>query len=114
MMRRLLVFAVPAALAFAAAAAAQDAATIEKGKAVFAGAKPACKMCHAIGGVGNAKAPLDKVGATAKADDIKAWIRTPKEMMAKKGAKGTMPVYGADKISDADLESLTAYLLSLK
>ena len=114
MMRRLFVLAIAVALGFAVAAVAQDAATIEKGKAVFAAAKPACKMCHAVGGVGNAKAPLDKVGATAKADDIKAWIRTPKEMMAKKGAKGTMPVYGADKISDADLEALTAYLLSLK
>jgi mono/diheme cytochrome c family protein len=114
-MHRLFVPAVAAvSLGFAVAAVAQDAATIEKGKAVYAGAKPACKMCHAVGGVGNAKSPLDKVGATAKAEDIKAWVRTPKEMMAKKGAKGTMPVYGADKITDADLESLTAYLLSLK
>ena len=110
MMRRLFILAVAAvALSFAGAAVAQDKAAIDKGKAVFDGAKPACKMCH------NAtKAPLDKIGATAKAEDIKAWVRTPKEQIAKKGAKGTMPVYGTDKISDADLDALTAYLLSLK
>jgi mono/diheme cytochrome c family protein len=110
MMRRLVVLAVTAlAASFAVAAVAQDKAMIEKGKAVFDGAKPACKMCHTA-----TKAPLDKIGATAKAEDIKAWIRTPKEQIAKKGAKGTMPVYGTDKVSDADLEALTAYLLSLK
>ncbi len=35
-------------------------------------------------------------------------------MIAKKGKKGTMPVYGADKISDADLENLVAYMATLK
>ena len=91
---------------------AQDAA---KGKEVYANAAPKCKTCHSIAGVGNAKGSLDAVGKLSAAD-IKAWIRTPKEMTAKAKAerKPPMPVYGPDKISDADLDALTAYLSTLK
>ncbi len=101
------------ALALSGVAGAQDA---EKGKAVYAAAAPKCKVCHAVGGDGNAKGALDDVGSKLSAADLKAWIRTPKEMTAKAKAerKPPMPVYGPDKISDADLEALTAYLSSLK
>jgi mono/diheme cytochrome c family protein len=56
------------------------------------------------------------VGNKLKAEEIKAWLRTPKEMAAKAKAirKPAMPAFPADKLSDADLEALTAYLLSLK
>ena len=102
-----------AALALAAPALAQDAA---KGKAVYDASAPKCKMCHAIAGDGNAKGALDSVGTKLKADEIKSWIRDPKAMAAKAKAdrKPAMLPYGADKISDADLANLVAYLSSLK
>jgi mono/diheme cytochrome c family protein len=110
MMRRLLVLsAVTLALGFAGVATAQDAAKIEKGKAVFDAAKPACKACH------NAKKnALDNFGASGSAEEAKAWVRTPKEQFAKTGKKGMMPAFPATKISDADLDALAAYLMSLK
>ena len=98
-------------------AAAPDAAPAEKGKAVYAAAMPKCKTCHAIGGEGNPKGSLDDVGSkVSSADDLKAWLRTPKDMAAKAKAdrKPVMPAYSKEKLSDADLEALTAYLLSLK
>ena len=100
-------------LALAAPALAQDAA---KGKQVYDAANPKCKMCHSVAGEGNAKGSLDSVGGKLKAEDIKAWIRNPKEAAAKAKAerKPPMMAYPADKISDADLDALTAYLLSLK
>ena len=72
-------------------------------------------MCHSIGGVGNAKGSLDDAGKLSAAD-IKAWIRTPKEMTAKAKAvrKPPMPAYGKDKISDADLDVPRRLLSSLK
>jgi mono/diheme cytochrome c family protein len=94
------------AVAFAGSGLAADAAA---GKAVYEAAKPACKTCHT-----DAKNPLAKTGAENSADELKAWVRTPKDMIAKKGKKGTMPVYGADKISDADLDNLVAYLATMK
>ena len=110
MMRRLLVLsAVFLALGFAGVASAQDAAKIEKGKAVFDGAKPACKACH-----NEKKNSLDNFGATGSVEDVKAWVRTPKEQFAKTGKKGMMPAFSASKISDADLDALAAYLMSLK
>jgi len=110
MIRRLVVLSVAvAALLCAGMAVAQDAAMIEKGKAVFDSAKPACKACH-----NESKAPLDKYGATGTAEDAKAWLRTPKEMFTKTGKTGLMPAYNDKKISDEDLDALAAYLMSMK
>jgi len=107
MMRRMLfVAAALLALAYAGSAMAGDAAA---GKAVFEGAKPACKSCHT-----DAKNPLAKTGAENTPDELKAWVRTPKDMITKKGKKGMMPAYGPDKIADADLENLVAYMATMK
>ena len=106
-MRRLFVIAVAIlAVGFAASAFAGDAAA---GKAVYDSAKPACKGCHT-----DVKNPLAKTGAENTVDELKAWIRTPKDMIAKKGKKGIMPAYPAEKISDADLENLVAYVATMK
>jgi mono/diheme cytochrome c family protein len=110
MIRRFAIFAVAVAVAGVGALAfAWDAAQIEKGKAVFDGAKPACKTCH-----NEKKNPLDNYGATGSAEDVKAWLRTPKEMLAKTGKKGPKVAFGPEKISDEDLDALAAYLMSLK
>jgi len=107
MMRRITMVCVAVlATSFAGSALAADAAA---GKAVFDAAKPACKTCHT-----DAKNPLAKVGAENKPEELKAWVRTPKDMFEKKGKKGMMPAYGADKIADADLDNLVAYLATLK
>jgi cytochrome c5 len=116
-MRNIALAAAPVlALAFSGSAIARDAASIEKGKQVYESAMPKCKVCHSIGGVGNPKGALDDVGAKMKAEDIKAWICTPKEMAEKAKAmrKPAMPAYPKEKISEADLGALTAYLESLK
>ena len=104
-----------ALLAGGVAATAQDAAQIEKGKQVYEAAMPKCKVCHSIAGQGNAKGSLDEVGKLS-VDDIKAWVRTPKEMAAKAKAERKPPMvpYTKEKLSDADLDALAAYLHSLK
>ncbi len=107
MMRRFHVLALAVLAASSATSAlAGDAAA---GKAVFDAAKPACKSCHT-----DAKNPLAKAGADNTADELKAWVRTPKDMIAKKAKKGIMPAYPAEKISDADLENLVAYMATMK
>jgi len=106
-MRRFLVLAVAVlAVSLAATTFAGDAAA---GKVVYDAAKPACKGCHT-----DVKNPLAKTGAENTLDELKAWMRTPKEMIAKKGKKGIMPAYGPDKITDADLENLVAYMATMK
>lgn len=103
-------------LAVVTEAGAQDPARIERGKQVYDAARPKCKACHSIGGAGNAKGPLDGVGSKLEADEIMAWMRTPKAMTEKSKAtrKPFMAAYPKEKLSDEDLEALTAYMLSLE
>lgn len=112
--RALTLTAVLALLSAAPAMArnSQDAAA-EKGKAVFAAQK--CSMCHGIAGVGGKSSALDGVGKKLSADEIRAWIVTPKEMEKKTKSTKKPPMpdrYG--KLPAADLDALVAYMASLK
>jgi mono/diheme cytochrome c family protein len=92
----------------AGTAAAQDAAA---GAKLFVDQK--CSLCHSVAGKGNAKGPLDDVGSKLSAADIRAWIADAKAMTAKTGAtrKPEMKAYTLEK---ADVDSLVAYLVTLK
>lgn len=100
-------FAIAVLAVSAAPLFAQDAA---KGQAVFDAQK--CSLCHSVAGKGNAKGPLDKVGAKLSAADIRKWITTPKEMKSDTGRKPEMRAY--PNLPAADLDALVAYMQSLK
>ena len=106
-------FIIAFTLAFAGSAAAQDAATIEKGKQVYAAQK--CQGCHNIAGKGYKANTLDGVGKKLSAADIKAWILTPKDMATKSKATGKPPMPDRyAKLPAADVDALVAYLQTLK
>ena len=93
--------------------AAQDAAAVKKGQAVYEAQK--CSMCHSIAGKGSKVSPLDGVGKKLSADEIRQWIVNPAEMTAKTKStkKPPMPAkYG--KLPPADIDALVAYMQSLK
>ncbi len=81
-------------------------ADAKAGKEVYT--KEKCQMCHSIAGVGGKMSKLDGVGAKLKADDLKKWIKTPKEMKA----DAKMKAY--PNIPEKELDDLVAYLLTLK
>ncbi len=92
---------------------AQDqAAAVERGKAVYAEQK--CSMCHAIEGKGNKQAPLDGVGSKLSAADIRKWITSPKEMEAALPTKPKISMKAYPNLKPEDLDALVAYLESLK
>jgi mono/diheme cytochrome c family protein len=104
-------------VAFAAAmmaapkmAAAQDAA---KGQQLYAAQK--CSMCHQVAGKGNKLSVLDGVGAKLTAAQIKEWIVEP-DAAAKKANSTKKPVMPKTyaKLPPADIDSLVAYMQSLK
>ena len=97
-------------LAIAAPVAAQD--KIAAGQKVFADQK--CSVCHSVAGVGNKKFPLDGVGKKYKADDIHLWLTDAKAAAEKEGKKLALPMKSFKTLPAADLDALTAYLLSLK
>ena len=78
----------------------------DHGREVYAAQK--CAICHSIAGIGGKRPALDGVGSKLKAEDIKKWIQTPKEM--KPGT--TMKPY--PNLPEKDVNDLTAYLLTLK
>jgi mono/diheme cytochrome c family protein len=106
MPRTLAVFLV--VVATAGVARAQDPAA---GAKVFADQK--CSLCHSVAGKGNTKGPLDDVGSKVSASDIRAWIEDAPGMTAKANAtrKPAMKAYSLPK---SDVDSLVAYLSSLK
>ncbi len=89
----------------------QDAAKIEAGKKVYDAQK--CSACHMIAGKGAKLSTLDGVGAKLSAADIKMWILEPAKMEAKLATKPKIKMK-AYKLADADLDSLVAYLASIK
>jgi mono/diheme cytochrome c family protein len=109
-MKRIALVAVFAMLAMPAGRAfAQDAA---KGKQIFADQK--CSLCHSVAGQGNKKGPLDGVASKLSAADIRAWITDAPAMAAKANADRKPPMKAYPNLSKEDVDSLVAYLQSLK
>jgi mono/diheme cytochrome c family protein len=90
-------------------AMAQD--TKAAGEKVYAEQK--CSVCHAIGGKGNAKGPLDEVGSKRTADEIRAWITDAKGMTAKTKAT-RKPEMKAYTLAKDEVDGLVAYLSAMK
>jgi len=109
MTRIVLTAAVVTFMLSASSAFAQDAA---KGKQVFTDQK--CSLCHSIAGQGNKKGPLDDVAAKLSAADIRAWITNAPDMAAKAKADRKPPMKAYTDLGKADVDSLIAYLQSLK
>lgn len=95
----------------APALSAQDK-TVERGQKLFMDQK--CSVCHSIAGKGNAKGPLDNVGAKLSEEEIRQWLIAPKVMAEKTKStrKPLMPDY--TKLAKEDLDALIAYMRSLK
>jgi mono/diheme cytochrome c family protein len=92
-------------LLFAVSAAAQ-------GQQIFEAQK--CSLCHSVAGKGNAKGPLDGVGAKYSAADLKLWITDPATMSKKHNASRKPPMKTFASLPAADVDALVAYLQTLK
>ena len=112
MVRRVLVTALGVALVAAPAAFAQNKAQTDRGAKVYADSN--CSVCHSIGDQGNKKGALDDVGSKLKADEIRQWIVTPKEMTEKTKAERKPVMKAYPNLQGQDLDALVAYLQTLK
>jgi len=89
------------------APAGSSQALVDRGHEVFVTNK--CEGCHVVKGEGTDFGPeLTHVGARYTADKLMALIHNPTSVNPQAG----MPAF--DKLSDADLKALAAYLLTLK
>ena len=110
-MPKLVIAALGLAVLLLADVPAQAQSAAEKGQQVFAAQR--CTMCHAVGGQGNAKGPLDGVGKKYSAAELKAWLTTPADMAAKHNATRKPAMRDFSKLPPADLDNLIAYLQTL-
>lgn len=105
-----MVFVIAVLTLTAGAAAAQS--PVERGQQVLTAQK--CVICHSIAGQGNKKGPLDGVGSKLSADEIRQWIVNAPEMAAKTKAERKPPMKAYAALPKDDLDTLVAYLVSLK
>lgn len=63
-----------------------------------------CSACHSVSGVGNTSFPLDGIGSRKTPGDLKKLIQSP-------APGSTMP---ATTASEAEIDSLVAYLVTLR
>lgn len=94
---------------FTGSAFAQDVA---RGKQVYADSK--CSICHSIAAQGNKKGPLDEVGSTLSAADIRLWITGAPEMSVKAKADRKPAMKAYPNLAKEELDGLVAYLQTLK
>ena len=111
MLRRILLTALGFTLV-AASASAQNSPQADRGAKIYAESK--CSLCHSIGAQGNKKGPLDEVGTKLKADEIRQWIVTPKDMTEKTKAERKPAMRAYPTLPKDDLDALVAYMLTLK
>lgn len=91
---------------------AKQSPNVERGLKLYGEQK--CSMCHSVAGKGNAKGPLDAVGTTRTAEEIRQWLINPQEAAVKAKATRKPPMPSYAKLAKEDVEALTAYLLTLK
>lgn len=116
-MKRVLLTVVGAAFLSGAVVFAQDA-KVEAGKKAYETQK--CSTCHVIAGKGTkgiTPKPLDGIGSTLTAADMKKWFTDTTAMEAKLAKKPMVKMSDylkTHKLSDADVDALVAYLQTLK
>lgn len=97
-------------------AQAPDPAKVAAGQKAYAATK--CDTCHSIAGKGGKlSTALDGVGGKMTEADIRKWLTTPAEMETKLPKKPAMPMstyLKTHKVTPADIDALTAYMMSLK
>jgi cytochrome c553 len=93
---------------------AQDKAA--DGKKVYDAKK--CSLCHTISGAGGKMSTdLTNIATKLKAEDIKKWLTDAVTMEKSLAKKPSMPMSSylkTNKLTDADVDALMAYMATLK
>jgi cytochrome c553 len=93
--------------------AAQDAAQVAAGRAIFAEKK--CNMCHLAEGKGNKMYSLHGVAAKMSEADIRKWLTSPAEMEAKLKSPPKLKMSSRKvDLRPNEVDALVAYVKSLK
>ena len=113
-MKRFVIAAVSAVCLFGATVSAQDPKLVAAGKKLYDSKE--CAKCHIIAGKGNKIGPLDGVASKLAEADIRKWFTNTIDMEAKLEKKPKVKMSSKSKemkLTPADIDALTAYMLTL-
>lgn len=90
--------------------AAAEPARLALGRAVLE--REGCLQCHALGGSGNPRSPLDGIGARRPAADIRQWIVADAAVADRLPARIAQVKQRYRALPEDELDALIEYLLS--
>jgi mono/diheme cytochrome c family protein len=91
---------------------AADPAQVARGRVVYQ--EEGCAGCHAVGGEGNPRIPLDGIGARLDAEQLLHWTIAAPEVAEQMPRRTAMMKQGYADLDQADLDALMAYLGTLR
>lgn len=86
-------------------------ALIAAGRSVFEA--QGCMRCHAVGGEGNLRNPLDGVARRLTAEAIRQWILAPAELEDQLSSRAFQAKQAYRNLTAEELDALVIYLQSL-
>lgn len=102
----------PAATTSSVAARAEPSLQAESGRAVYQA--QGCASCHAVGGEGNPRYPLDGVGDRLDALALRDWILATGTTATLLPRRAAVMKEDYRDLSTDEIDALVAYLLSLR
>ena len=87
-------------------------AQVERGRAVFSA--EGCQTCHAIGGQGNPRYPLDGVGGRRTVEELRQWVLAAGAAQEALSAAVVRRKQRYAALPEPDLAALVAYLATLR
>lgn len=87
-----------------------SAENIAAGRRIFE--TQGCMRCHAMGGKGNLRIPLDNIGKRRSAEAIRQWIIAPAELKDEMSSRIFQTKQAYSNLPAAELDALVAYLQS--
>lgn len=89
-----------------------DPVEAERGRALFA--DQGCTRCHAAGGAGNPRSPLDGVGGRRTREELEDWIVAAPSVRRQLSGSAARAKEAYADLAPEDLDALTAYLSTLR
>jgi mono/diheme cytochrome c family protein len=95
-------------------ASAQEAALVRNGRDLYAAKE--CDRCHMVAGKGYKDGKLDGIASKMRADQMRKWLMSPREMEAglDEKPKVRMSSRKGMTLNDAEVTALVAYLRTLR
>ena len=89
-----------------------DPDLVERGRVLFA--EQGCERCHAVGGRGNPRSPLDRIGSARTREELHDWIVAAPTVNRALSRSVARAKESFAELDEETLDALTAWLSTLR